>query len=441
MYDRMRNPIQTRLKQHRTNPETGIYSVCSANRFVLEAAMLQAREDNSLLLIESTSNQVDQYGGYSGMTPLDFVSFVKNIANRVQMPWSHILLGGDHLGPNVWQNEPAGPAMSKAVNQIKAYVKAGYSKIHLDTSMSLKGDPLTSSGIITPELVAERAADLCAVAEITYAARSRVAMEPCYVIGTDVPVPGGARHDLSGIEITSNDRVRQTIKLTHSAFIGRGLQDAWKRVIAVVVQPGVEFSDTTVIDYHHRAAGKLSKFISKTEPFLYEAHSTDFQLAPALTEMVQDHFAILKVGPWLTFALREAVFGLSAMEEEYFRHKKTVTLSQIKKVLEDTMLSKPEYWQKHYHGDADEQAFARAFSYSDRVRYYWPEPGVQEFLNRLLHNLKNDPPPLNLVSQHFPDQYWKIRRQILQNDPVHIIHDCIRKVIKYYADATRMLRV
>jgi D-tagatose-1,6-bisphosphate aldolase subunit GatZ/KbaZ len=161
----MKNPLQSRLKKHRTDPRIGIYSVCSANRFVLEAAMLQARHDNSMLLIESTSNQVDQFGGYSGMTPPDFVFFVKKIAARIQIPWSRILLGGDHLGPNVWQNETAESAMQKAVEQIRAYIGAGYSKIHLDTSMHLQGDTITSSGNITPELAADRAADLCAVAE------------------------------------------------------------------------------------------------------------------------------------------------------------------------------------------------------------------------------------------------------------------------------------
>ena len=436
----MKNPLQRRLERHNTDPRIGIYSVCSANRYVLEAAMLQAREDDSMLLIESTSNQVDQFGGYSGMTPSDFVFFVKNIANRTGLPWSRIVLGGDHLGPNVWQKETAELAMQKADEQIRAYVAAGYTKIHLDTSMSLQGDPLTASGLISPELVAERAAELCMVAEKTFAMVPKTNVKPVYIIGTDVPVPGGAQHPLSHIEITSVERVRQTIELTRSWFISHELQDAWKRVIAVVVQPGVEFSDTAVIDYNPRAASKLSKFISKTEPFLYEAHSTDFQHPAALAEMVRDHFAILKVGPWLTFAFREAVFGLSYVEEEFLQNKKTVTLSRIKRILEEVMLNNPQYWQKHYSGGTDQQVLARAYSYSDRVRYYWPEQAVQESLFRLVRNLKKYPPPLNLLSQYFPEQYWKIREKKLENDPDQIIYNCIRKVLTYYSRAAGMLK-
>ncbi len=434
----MKNPLQHRLKRHYSDPRIGIYSVCSANRYVLEAAMLQARQDNSILLIESTSNQVDQFGGYSGMTPADFVLFVRNIAERMQMPWSRILLGGDHLGPNVWQDEAAEPAMQKAAGQIRAYVAAGYSKIHLDTSMRLRHDPVTPSGDIAAELAAERAADLCVVAEKTFSAGTKLSAAPIYVIGTDVPVPGGAQHNIARIEITSVKRVRQTIELTRSAFFDHGLPQAWNRVVAVVVQPGVEFSDTTVQDYDHQAAVKLSKFISTTESFLYEAHSTDFQLPSALIEMVSDHFAILKVGPWLTFAFREAVFGLAQLEDEYLRNKKTATLSCIKGILDETMLNKPKYWQKHYSGDKNKQALARAYSYSDRVRYYWPEQPVQESLRRLINNLKKDPPPLNLVSQYFPDQYWKIREQVLENDPLQLIYDCIQQVLKYYSRAAGM---
>ncbi|MGA7243577.1 MAG: class II D-tagatose-bisphosphate aldolase, non-catalytic subunit, partial [Terracidiphilus sp.] len=44
----------------------GIYSVCSAHPWVLEAAFDQAIKDGSDLLIEATSNQVNHLGGYTG---------------------------------------------------------------------------------------------------------------------------------------------------------------------------------------------------------------------------------------------------------------------------------------------------------------------------------------------------------------------------------------
>jgi len=55
--------LQRILDSNQRGEHTGIYSVCSANQAVLEATMAQALRDDSLLCIESTSNQVNQYGG------------------------------------------------------------------------------------------------------------------------------------------------------------------------------------------------------------------------------------------------------------------------------------------------------------------------------------------------------------------------------------------
>ena len=43
---------------------------------------------------------------------------------------------------------------------------------------------------------------------------------------------------------------------------------------------------------------------------VFEAHSTDYQPPESLSRLVIDGFAILKVGPGLTFALREALYAL-----------------------------------------------------------------------------------------------------------------------------------
>ncbi len=109
------------------------------------------------MLIEATSNQVNQFGGYTGMTPADFREFVFTIADKVGFARERIILGGDHLGPNCWQQENADAAMEKSVELVKEYVRAGFSKIHLDASMSCAGDPIP----LAPETVAERAAVLC----------------------------------------------------------------------------------------------------------------------------------------------------------------------------------------------------------------------------------------------------------------------------------------
>ena len=147
---------------HKRGRSVGIYSICSAHPFVLEACMLQGLKDGSPLLIESTCNQVNQFGGYTGMTPKDFVAYVRGIAQDTNFPFENVILGGDHLGPNVWQDEPAESAMQKSEQLVRDYVQAGFVKIHLDPSMRLGDDPQCALDV---EVSANRAARLAKVAE------------------------------------------------------------------------------------------------------------------------------------------------------------------------------------------------------------------------------------------------------------------------------------
>ncbi|HHV8896188.1 TPA: class II D-tagatose-bisphosphate aldolase non-catalytic subunit, partial [Shigella flexneri] len=147
------------VRQHKAGKTNAIYAVCSAHPLVLEAAIRYASANQTPLLIEATSNQVDQFGGYTGMTPADFRGFVCQLADSLNFPQDALILGGDHLGPNRWQNLPAAQAMANADDLIKSYVAAGFKKIHLDCSMSCQDDPIP----LTDDIVAERAARLAKV--------------------------------------------------------------------------------------------------------------------------------------------------------------------------------------------------------------------------------------------------------------------------------------
>ena len=104
----------------------GLMAVCSANRFVLEAAMLHAKARNTILCIESTANQVNQFGGYTGMTPGKFAAFVLRIAEAINFKKQNIILGGDHIGPGPWQTLPAETAMAHARDLVRDCILAGY---------------------------------------------------------------------------------------------------------------------------------------------------------------------------------------------------------------------------------------------------------------------------------------------------------------------------
>ncbi len=356
------------------------------------------------------------------MTPKDFVTYVRGIAKENNFPFENIILGGDHLGPNVWQNEPADSAMQKSAEMIRDYVLAGFVKIHLDCSMRLNDDPRNALDV---EVSAKRAAQLAKVAE---AFRVDGTPSPRYVIGTEVPIPGGAHEHEDSVSVTKVEDALQTIEVTREAFAREGIGSAWERVIAAVVQPGVEFGDDFVLKYQPEKARKLSHFI-ESQSMIYEAHSTDYQTREALGNLVRDHFAILKVGPGLTFAFREAVFALAMMENELFPVDER---SNIVSVLDDVMILHPENWGKYYRGNEAEQAFKRKYSLSDRVRYYWTAPQIQSALEKLLTHLKQKPIQFSLLSQFAPFQYQRIRRGEIENDPESILLDSIQTVLSEY---------
>ncbi len=419
------SPLDKILLAQKQNRHAGLVSICSAHPIVLEM-ILQYTPPDKPMLIESTCNQVNQFGGYTGMTPAKFTRFIHRLAAQAQFPFKQILLGGDHLGPNVWKNEPTDIAMPKAMQLVQDYVCAGYSKIHLDTSMKLADDD--PSRPLPPEIVARRAAQLAQVAENATSHPERLR----YVIGTEVPIPGGATTHENSVPVTKVHDVAETIAIHHAAFRRLGLDAAWERVIAVVVQPGVEFGDDFVFDYDPSKTQPLAHFID-SESMVYEAHSTDYQQRNLLRQMVRDHFAILKVGPALTFAYREGIFALAMMENELIP---TAKRSNLLSILDEIMLAHPDYWERYYTGEQSAQQLARRYSYSDRIRYYWQFPQVQSAVQKLFHNLTSTFLPDSLLSQYMPRQYTDVRAGELKKSPLTLLQNKIIKILDDYFFAT-----
>jgi D-tagatose-1,6-bisphosphate aldolase subunit GatZ/KbaZ len=190
-----------------------------------------------------------------------------------------------------------------------------------------------------------------------------------------------------------------------------------------------------VIDYRPERATTLKSALDDLPGMVFEAHSTDYQTPEALSALVRDGFRILKVGPGVTFALREALFALADIESQLIDESRR---SNLRAVVERVMLEKPGYWEKYYHGDAQQQHVLRTYSYSDRVRYYWTDDAIGAAAERLLDNLSAVRIPENLLSQYLPDQYWAVRNGALAADDPHAIaQDRVRQVIRMYAAACR----
>jgi D-tagatose-bisphosphate aldolase class II non-catalytic subunit len=379
--------IRELIRANRADGRHTLPSVCSTQPEVLTAALLLARDLKRPVLVESTSNQVNQFGGYTGMTPATFMDSLRSLAQQVRLDPQLLVLGGDHLGPQAWRRESAAVAMGHAKDMVRAYVLAGYTKIHLDCSEACAGDPQP----MPPSLCAVRAAELAAECE-------RVASAPLvYVIGTEVPRPGGA--------LTSEEQLRPThwkdaadvIELHRDAFAKIAPQ-AWARVAALVVQPGVDFSPAHVTDFDAASCIGLEHALQPYPHMCFEAHSTDYQPAGVYEALAARHFAILKVGPALTDAYRRAVYALDELSAALGVRGARPRVSEI---MESLMVAEPSHWRSHYRGTAAELRWLRHHSYADRIRYYWPQKPAIEVVAELLRQIDAAQPPRYVLRDYF----------------------------------------
>jgi D-tagatose-1,6-bisphosphate aldolase subunit GatZ/KbaZ len=427
------HPLKKIIRQNKEGTPVGICSVCSSNELVIESAMEEALKYGSPLLVEATANQVNQYGGYTGMTPPLFKGYVYDIAARIGYPSDQIILGGDHLGPLIWKDEEERDAMAKSEKLVSDFVKAGFTKIHLDTSMKLQDD---GDGKLSPEVIAERGASLCAAAEEAFQSVGKDRQRPVYVIGSEVPIPGGTQTN-EGLKVTSVSDFVSTVDLFKKSFLNKGLNESWENVVAVVVQPGVEFGSNAIHDYSRSDSAELKQILKKYPTMVFEGHSTDYQKESSLRQMVEDGIAILKVGPALTFALREGLISLELIEKELMLGDDK--LSNFANTLENVMVSNPNNWQNHYKGNESQKQLARRYSYSDRCRYYLGDRKVKNSIDVLIHNLRAIKIPMPLISQYLPSQYWKIRDGQMSSDPRELVKGRIKDTLENYYTAVTLI--
>ena len=431
----MKDYIRSLIERNKAGYFCGIPSYCTANELVIEACLEQAKRFDDYILIEATANQVNQFGGYTGMKPADFRNFVYKIADKVSFPREQVILGGDHLGPLTWSKLPEKEAMANSIKLVKMFVSAGFKKIHLDTSMRVGDDPKDKP--LEDSTIARRGAILYKACEEAYKKllkKNPDEVRPSFIIGSEVPIPGGAQEIEEGISVTKPEALKATIKAYEKAFADEGLKDAFKNIIGVVVQPGVEFQDTDAFIYNREKARALVATAKKLPHIVLEGHSTDYQSAKALREMTEDGIAILKVGPALTFGMREGLYALSYMEKILVSEKKRANFIEV---LEKTMLKNPDNWIKHYHGTEEELKVKRMFSYSDRCRYYMAQPEVVSAVEKLLKNMNSVEIPMGMLHQFMPYQYYKVRDGKLKPTAENLVKDCVVAIIEDYNYATK----
>ena len=161
------------------------------------------------------------------MKPADFYQMVLKMASDIGLPENMMILAGDHLGPLTWQKLPESEAMENSVELVYQYARAGFTKIHLDTSMKVADDP---EGLLQTEVIARRGAKLYKAAMKGYEelkAEKPDAMRPVFVIGSEVPIPGGATEAEDTLAVTKPEAFRDTVSTYQRVWTEEGVGDAY----------------------------------------------------------------------------------------------------------------------------------------------------------------------------------------------------------------------
>jgi D-tagatose-1,6-bisphosphate aldolase subunit GatZ/KbaZ len=106
-------------------------------------------------------------------------------------------------------------------------------------------------------------------------------------------------------------------------------------------------------------------------------------------------------------------------------------------VMDRLMLLNPDPWRSHYHGDSAALRILRPYSYSDRIRYYWPEPEAVAAVDRLFARLEGVTIPEPLISQFMPRFYDRVASGALPGMARVLAVEAVRDVLRGYAAACR----
>lgn len=412
---------------------SGVTSFCIANPLAIKSVLMHAKQNIKPVLFEATSNQVNQNGGYTGMTPDMYRQCVQQIAVEIDYPVDKLLFGGDHLGPLPVCDLPAEEAMAFAKEMVRAYVMAGYEKIHLDTSMHLGDD--NHQEPLSKLVIASRGAQLMNVALQAFMKYKKIhpdAEHPMFVIGSEVPPAGGQDAKAEVVEITSESHVNETMLAYKEAFNALGIIDSFKYVIGLVVQPGVEYGNHDVIHYDSLKSTELMKALNDYEKITYEGHSTDYQTRTALRNMVVDGVGIMKVGPAITMSLCEALLNLESIEKVLISD--STKCSRLSEVIDLVMSNSPGNWEKYYGGSIQDIQISRKYSLLNRMRYYLNDRDIQNSIQILLDNLQTEIIPPGMVRLYFPMQFRRLRWE--QFVALDLIFDYVSVQIGDYDYAT-----
>ena len=386
-------------------------SFCTSNIETIKSIIFFCHINKLPCLIECTSNQVNQEGGYTYKTPKIFVKEILALRKKIKFNPKNLFLGGDHLGPLPWAGNLNNIALKNSINLIKDYLNENFSKIHIDTSIQCKNDKYINS-----EIVFKRTSKILNNTIIQKKIKNRF-----IVVGTEVPLAGSG--DKKKIVITSNQRIKNEVFNFKKIFKKINLENNF---FGLVIEPGMKYSHSSITKPNFTNFRK-KKNISKQNNFFYEAHSTDYQSKIILRQLVKNNFRFLKVGPELTYNYSRSLFFMENIEKEIIKNKK----SNIKKIIFSSMLKNKKYW-KGYYIKKKPDLFLN--SKLDRMRYYFDTKEVTNSILTLKKNINSIDIKSILRSMDLSNknEFLKLRKKKLSNFDIIKLIFISKTLVKYY---------
>lgn len=342
-----------------------IPAVASVLPDVIAAGLRQAREHGLPALIEAPAEEVNQFGGHSGLTPADFAALVQDVAHSHGLDAVPLILGADGLGPGLWPGLDPSAAMTHAERMVADFAAAGFNRLQFHA--------LDAPGI----------ARLVSVAETHAPPRH----PPVYAL------PAGGDPASS---VTSPEDLAEALTRHEAAFAEADLAGAWRRVHTMSVRFGMGFTPAHVERFDIEQPDQLSAVLRDHDRIALEAEAVDYQSARVCADLTRRNVAVLKLGPSLSFAWREALYGLSHV------HAWSEGGPHISERMEALMLADPAMWQQDGRGPAGHSRLLRHFGFTDRIRHYWSKAGAE--LAALCDSMEASGLHLPLLLQYLPPE-------------------------------------
>ena len=339
-------------------------SFCTSNVDALNSILYFCKINKLPCLIECTSNQVNQDGGYTNKTPKLFINEIFKMQKKINFDKKKLFLGGDHLGPLPWKNNNSHTAIKNSVKLIDSFLKEKFCKIHIDTSIKCKNDKHIDNDIIF-----NRTNQILRNPAIFKKIKDRF-----IIIGTEVPLSGSG--DSKKIIKTSKQQINNESLRFKKILKSIGLKNNF---FGLVIEPGMRYMHSSITQPNFKDF-KEKRRISIKNNFVFEAHSTDYQSLKTLKQLVKNNFKYLKVGPEITFNYSRSLFFMQNLEKKIVKKK----CSNLKAKILSTMLDNSKHW-KEYYKRKDKKLFLD--SKLDRLRYYLNSKKVVNSINLLKKNV------------------------------------------------------